>query len=147
MNYIRAIEKEAELNLKLRKPFQCLVSVPGIGNILALTIMLEIGDIRRFNKMGNYSSYCRCVSSKRFSNGKSKGKGNIKNGNKYLAWAYVEAANLAIRHCPYALAFYQRKRNKAGNVPAIKALANKLTMATYYIIRDQVTYDSRRLFG
>ena len=46
-----------------------------------------------FLQVGNYSSYCRCVKSERFSNGKKKGMDNRKNGNKYLGWAYVEVAN------------------------------------------------------
>ena len=62
--------------------------------------MLEVGDIKRFSKVGNYSSYCRCVSSKKLSNGKKKGENNKKNGNKYLAWAYVEAAHFATRYIP-----------------------------------------------
>jgi len=70
--------------------------VPGIGQILALTIMLETGDIKRFSTVGDYASYCRCVGSQKLSNGKKKGSGNTKNGNKYLAWAFVEAANFAI---------------------------------------------------
>ena len=144
--HIHTIEREVKSQVKLRKPFQCLLSVPGIGDILGLTIMLETGDIKRFAKVGNYSSYCRCVSTARLSNGKSKGKGNSKNGNKYLSWAYVEAANLAIRHCPYAKKFYQRKREKKGNIVAIKALANKLARATYYLMRDQVEYDPKKLF-
>jgi len=87
------------------------------------------------------------VRTQRLSNGKSKGKGNSKNGNKYLAWAYVEAANMAIRYCPSARKFYQRKKQKEGSVVAIKALANKLARATYYLMRDQVTYDPKKLFG
>jgi len=47
--------------------------------------MLEVGDIARFNNVGNYASYCRCVSGARYSNGKKKGKSNTENGNKYLA--------------------------------------------------------------
>jgi len=65
--------------------------------ILALTIMLETGDISRFDKVGNYASYCRCVKGARYSNGKKKSKTNTKNGNKYLAWAFIEAANFACR--------------------------------------------------
>jgi transposase len=143
---IKLIEKEVKSQLQLRKPFQCLLTIPGIGDILALTIMLEVGDITRFAKVGNYSSYCRCVESQRLSNGKSKGKGNSKNGNKYLAWAYVEAANSAIRHCPLARKFYQRKKDKTSNVVAIKSLSNKLSRASYYIMRDMVKYDPKMLF-
>ncbi len=109
--------------------------------------MLEVGDIDRFPTVGDYSSYCRCVKSERFSNGKKKGNGNRKNGNKYLAWAYVEAANFAIRYCPYAQKFYQRKKAKTNGIVGIKALSNKLARASYYIIRDQVPYDAKKLFG
>lgn len=145
--HIDAIEKEIVSKIGLKKAFQCLLSVPGIGDTLALTIMLEVGDINRFEKVGDYSSYCRCVKTDKLSNGKSKGKGNGKNGNKYLSWAYVEAANFARRHCPYARVFYQRKYNKGGNVLAIKALSNKLARATYYIMRDQKQYNPRMLFS
>jgi transposase len=145
--HIDTIEKEVKSQLKLREPFKCLLSVPGIGDILGMTIMMEVGEIKRFAKVGDYSSYCRCVRTQRLSNGKSKGKGNSKNGNRYLAWAYVEAANLAIRYCPHARKFYQRKMEKEGGVVAIKALSNKIARATYYMMRDKVEYDPGKLFG
>ena len=69
--------------MKVLPEFVKLKTVPGIGDILALTISLETGDIRRFPKVGKYSSYCRCVSSQRLSNEKKKGENNRKNGNKY----------------------------------------------------------------
>lgn len=144
---IRTMEREALSQLKPRDDFGCLQTMSGIGNILSLTIMLEVGDIDRFATVGDYSSYCRCVKSERISNGKKKGKGNRKNGNKYLAWAYVEAANFAKRYCPYARKFYQRKKAKTNGIVAIKALSNKLARASYYIIRDEVPYDPRKLFG
>ena len=144
---VSEIEIEVKSQIKLKKQFVSLLTTPGIGNILGLTIMLEVGDIHRFAKVGNYSSYCRCVESKRTSNGKKKGENNKKNGNRYLAWAYVEAANFAIRNCPKAQKFFQRKMAKSKRVLATKALANKLTKATYYIMRDQVAFDSEKLFG
>jgi transposase len=144
---IRGIEKRVMSQVKLRKEFTKLQTIPGIGKILALTIMLEVGDIGRFATVGDYSSYCRCVESKRLSNGKKKGENNKKNGNKYLAWAYVEAANFAKRYCPKAQSFYQSKRAKTKNVVAIKALSNKLSRASYYIMRDQVVFDEDKLFS
>ena len=57
------------------------------------------GSIERFADVGNYASYCRCVGSAHVSNGKKKGDGNTKNGNRYLAWAFVKAANFAVRFC------------------------------------------------
>ena len=144
---VNSIEKEVMPLVKLRKEFKPLLTIPGIGDILGLTIMLEVGDIKRFAKVGNYSSYCRCVKSERFSNGKKKAENNRKNGNKYLSWAYVEAANFAIRFCPKAQRFYQRKKAKTNGIVAIKALSNKLARASYYIMRDQVPYDASKLFG
>ena len=144
---IRVIEKAVKSQIKLRKQFQLLKTFPGIGDILGLTIMLEVGDISRFPKVGNYSSYCRCVNSKRISNGKKKGENNRKNGNRYLSWAYVEAANFAIRFSQEAQRFYQRKMAKTNGIVAIKALSNKLARASYYVMRDQVPYDASRLFG
>jgi len=146
-NTIRVIENAVKSQAKLRKEFQLLKTTPGIGDILALTIMLEVGDISRFAKVGNYSSYCRCVNSKRLSNGKKKGENNRKNGNRYLSWAYVEAANFAIRFSQEAQKFYQRKMAKTNKIIAIKALSNKLSRASYYIMRDQVAYDAGKLFG
>jgi transposase len=109
--------------------------------------MLEVGDLARFEKVGNYSSYCRCVKSERLSNDKKKGEGNRKNGNKYLSWAYVEAAHFAKRFCPKADRFYQRKRARTNGIVATKALSNKLARASYYIMRDRVPYDPVKLFG
>jgi transposase len=143
---ISGIEKRVMSQAKLRKEFTMLLTIPGIGKILALTIMLEVGDIGRFAKVGDYSSYCRCVESKRLSNGKKKGENNKKNGNKYLAWAYVEAANFAKRYCPKAHSFYQSKEAKTKNVVAIKALSNKISRASYYIMRDRVAFDEDKLF-
>lgn len=143
---VKNIEKQVMSQVKLRKEFKVLLTIPGIGDILALTIMLEVGDIKRFAEVGNYSSYCRCAKSERLSNGKKKDENNRKNGNKYLSWAYVEAANFAIRFCPKAQGFYQRKKAKTNGIVAIKALSNKISRASYYVMRDQVAYDASKLF-
>jgi len=143
---IRTIEKSVKSQVKLKQEFVLLLTIPGIGEILGLTIMLEVGDINRFAKVGNYSSYCRCVKSERRSNDKKKGEGNRKNGNKYLSWAYVEAANFCKRFCPQAQKYYQRKAAKTKNVIAIKSLSNKLARASYYVMRDKVPFEVDKLF-
>jgi len=98
---IAPLERVVKERARLKPAFGYLLTVDGIGQTLALTIMLETGDIRRFPTVGNFASYCRCVGSKKLSNGKRKGSGNTKNGNKYLAWAFVEAANFAVRYNPF----------------------------------------------
>jgi len=145
-NVIKEIESAVTSQIALKNEYQLLLTTPGIGQVLGLTIMLEVGDIRRFKKAGNYSSYCRCVESRRMSNGKKKGVNNKKNGNRHLAWAYVEAAYHAARNNQRAQRFFQRKMSKNNRTLATKALANKLTKATYYIMRDQVAFDSEKLF-
>lgn len=143
---VKQIEKIVKQRAKLRKEYERLLTITGIGTILALTIMFEVGDIGRFKKVGHYSSYSRCVNSNRLSNGKKKGENNKKNGNRHLAWAYVEAANFMKRYCPLANAFYQRKTAKKNNSLAIKALSNKICRASYFVMRDQVAYDAQKLF-
>ena len=143
---IKILEKAIQKKTKLKSEYAALKTVPGIGIILALTIMLETGPIQRFAKVGNYASYCRCVGSTRLSNGKQKGKGNAKNGNRYLSWAFVEAANFAIRYNDTIKAFYQRKQAKTNKVVAIKSVAHKLARACYFILRDQVEFDLQKAF-
>jgi transposase len=144
---VQILEQTVTGRVKLREEFRFLKTVPGIGQILALTIMLETGDIRRFASVGNFASYCRCVGSQKISNGKKKGKGNTKNGNKYLSWAFVEAANFAIRFSPKIKSFYQRKKSKSKAIVALKAVAHKLCRACYYIMRDRVAFNMSKAFG
>jgi transposase len=138
---------EAWRQTKARDAWRPLQTVSGIGRVLGLTILLETGPIERFAGVGNYASYCRCVGSTHVSNGKQKGKGNTKNGNRYLAWAYVEAANFAVRYNPQIKRYYQRKRAKAKGVVAIKAVAHKLARACYHILRDGSAFDVNRAFA
>jgi transposase len=144
---VELLEQTVAQRVQLRPQFSYLKTVPGIGEILALTIMLETGDIGRFFSVGNFASYCRCVGSQKISNGKKKGQGNTKNGNKYLAWAFVEAAHFAIRYNAKIKSFYQRKKAKTKIVVALKAVAHKLCRACYYIIRDRVAFDVSKAFG
>jgi len=144
---INVLEQAILKQAKLDPRYRCLLSIGGIGEILALTIMLETGDIGRFQQVGNFTSYCRCVGSEHLSNGKKKGQGNTKNGNKYLAWAFIEAANFAIRFNDQAKRFYQRKATKGNRIVAIKAVAHKLARASFYVMRDQVPFDSAKLFA
>ena len=144
---IKKIETVVEGRIELRPPYVKLQSVFGVGKILALTIMLETGPVSRFAKVGNYVSYCRKVSSKWLSNDKVKGKGNKKSGNKYLAWAYSEAAEHARRSYTQARTYYNRKMQKTNFMAAHNALAHKLARAAYYVMRDNVLFMPEKIFG
>jgi transposase len=144
---IQRLEREVLKHAQLRREYQALLTVDGIGPILAMTISLEVGELERFARVGNFASYCRCVGSQWTSNEKKKGEGNRKNGNKYLAWAFVEAASFAIRYNEDARRFYQRKAARTKQVVARKAVANKLARACYHVMRNGVPFESRRAFG
>jgi transposase len=144
---IKAMETIIENRIHLRSPYDRLLSLPGVGNILALTIMLETGPIQRFEDAGNYVSYCRKVPTGRFSNEKKKGSGNRKSGNKYLAWAYSEASERARQFHPEARKYYDRKRQRTNAPIAHSALAHKLAKAAYYIMRDGVMFIPDKLFA
>jgi transposase len=144
---IYKIEWAVQKKITLREGYRYLLTLPGVGKILALTIMLETGPISRFETVGDYVSYCRKVPSRWISNGKWKGSGNRKNGNKYLSWAYAEASEFARRLYPEPRAYYHRKMQKSNAAVAHSALLNKLARAGYYVIRDQVPFRPEKLFG
>ena len=130
-----------------RTEYALVTTIPGIGRILATTILLETGPIDRFASPGNFASYARCVDSQHTSNGKKKGEGNTKNGNKYLSWAFIEAAHFAMRYCVEAKRFYERKKSRTNNVVAIKALAHKLARACFHILKERKPFDVTRCFA
>ncbi len=143
---IDVLEQSAYQAVKLNKAFEILQTVRGIGKILGLTIMLETGDIHRFASAGDFASYCRCVDSTRTSNGKKKGSGNAKAGNKYLSWAFSEAAHFAVRFEPLAQRFYERKKAKTNGIIAIRAIARKLARACWMMLKHQQPYEATLMF-
>jgi transposase len=126
--------------------YRQLQTLPGVGRVLTLTLTMETGPISRFAQAGQYASYCRCVQADRESNGKNKGENNRKCGNKYLAWAYVEASHFARRHDSACGRFYERKRAQANTMVATKALACKLAKAAWHVMSKNEPYDPVRVF-
>jgi transposase len=144
---IQAIEAAILATVKNLPDYQALQTMPGVGKILGMTITLETVDPKRFASAGNYASYCRCVDSRRLSNGKKKGENNGKCGNKYLAWAFVEAANFAQRHDAACRKFYDRKKAQVNGIVATKALACKLAKAAWHMMSRNTDYDAGRMFS
>ena len=144
---IKKLEARLRKEVRPRAEFKLLTTTPGIAEILATTIMLETGTVERFAGVGNFASYARCVDSKRVSNGKKEGAGNVKNGNRYLAWAFIEAAHFACRYCPEAKRFYERKKARTNTIVATKALAHKLARACYHMLKEKQPFDVKRCFA
>src|SRR5204863_6451349 len=122
-----------------------LVSRPGIGRILGMTITMEVGEISRFKSPEDFASYCRTVDSRRLSNEKKKGENNRKCGNRYLAWAFVEAANFAKQHYADCRRWFDRKAAKTNKIIATKALACKLAKAAWHLMDQGSDYDAKRM--
>lgn len=144
---VRALEASVVAKAKLREDYKALKTVSGVGVVLALTIALETGDIARFASPGDFASYARTVDSRRESNGKKKGQGNTKCGNKYLAWAFIEAAHFAVRYDATIKRWYQKKCAASLAVVAIKAVAHKLARACYHVMKDGKPFEAARAFG
>lgn len=120
LEHRHAFHKRIQEQVIFNAQYPLLRSVPGIGKTLAPVILLETRPIERFKDVGNFASYARCVDSEHSNNGKKKGEGNTKNGNKYLAWAFIEAANFARRYNDQARRFYERKKAKTNTAVATK---------------------------
>jgi transposase len=144
---VRLLESAILKQARPRADFQALNTVPGIGKALALTIALESGDMSRFASAGNFASYARTVDSRRESNGKKKGAGNAKCGNKHLAWAFIEAAHFAVRYDETIRRWFQKKCAKTLQVVAIKAVAHKLARACFHVMKGGAPFDAARAFG
>lgn len=144
---IGQLEKAVQACAREIPLYKSLLSIPGIGRILGMTITMEVGDIKRFQTDGDFASYCRTVDAKRLSNNKRKADNNQRCGNKYLGWAFIEAANYARRHDEQCRRWHDRKVAKTNSILATKALACKLAKAAWFVMNDQSQYDEKRMFA
>lgn len=144
---IGELEKVITTSMRLDPAYENLRSIPGVGEVLGLMIVLETGPISRFQSVGKYVSYCRKVSSCHKSNNKVKGRGNVKNGNRHLASAFGQAAGHARRYDDRVRAFYNRKKRKTNAAVAHAAVAHKLARATYHMMNTGERFVSERAFG
>ncbi len=124
-----------------------LRTVPGIGKILALTILYEIHDVSRFPKVQNFLSYSRLVKCDHTSAGKKLGTGGAKIGNAHLKWAFSEAAALFLRNNPEGQRYVRRLAGKHGKGKALSILASKIGRAVYLILRKERVFDMDRFLS
>jgi len=130
-----SVRKSIELNLTLIKQYDILLNdvelyltrhakehdpnnlyllhtVPGVGKILAMVLLYEIHDIKRFERVQNFTSYSRLIKPQKTSAGKVTGSGNRKIGNAYLKWAFSEATLLLIREKQEIKDLHLKLKNK-----------------------------------
>jgi transposase len=145
--------RETELHLEHRakqhdpQAYYRLRSVPGIGKILALTILYEIHDIARFERVQDFLSYSRLVKCENSSAGKKLGTGGAKIGNVHLKWVFSEAAALFLRNNPEGQRHLRRVAGRHGKARALSILAAKLGRAVYLMLTKERAYDRERFFA
>lgn len=126
------------------KHFHLLKSVWGIGPILALTIIYEIGDINRFESVQKFASYARLVKCKAESAGKSYGTQGNKIGNAHLKWAFSEAAVLYLRGNKKAQNYLLTLQKRMSKAKALSALAHKIGRCVYFMLKNETVFDENR---
>jgi transposase len=124
--------------------FHRLRSVPGIGKVLALTILYEIHDITRFERVQEFASYARLVKCAHTSAGKMLGTGGAKMGNVHLKWAFSEAAVLFLRHASGAKTLVRAIEKKHGKGKALSILAHKIGRAVFYMLARSTVFSMEK---
>lgn len=124
-----------------------LKTIPGIGRVLALTILYEIGDITRFETVQKFASCSRLVKCKAESAGKSYGSQGAKIGNGRLKWAFSEAAVLYLRGNVRAQRYLRKLQKRMSKAKALSALAHKIGRATYFMLKNRTVLDEKRFLS
>jgi len=127
--------------------FHRLRSVPGIGKVLALTILYEIHDITRFDRVQEFASYARLVKGRKESGGKMLGTSGAKMGNVHLKWAFSEASVLFLRHATGGKKFLTRLEKRHGKGKALSILAHKLGRAVFYMLTRRTVFSLEKFMA
>lgn len=150
---ISAIEEAIAGHLSHQPAFARLQTIPGIGMILGATILLETGPIERFASARHYSSYSRVVPGEYQSGAvrRKRAPSKSKQGNPDLKWAFNQAAVQSVRHSPRIRLFFEqilaRHAGTAGKLVAYNAVAHKLAIASFHVMKQDVVYQEELLFG
>jgi len=126
------------------KAYAILTGTPGIGELIALTILYETRSIDRFESVQDFCSYARLVKCERSSVGKKAGGGNQKIGNRYLKWAIGEIIIHAQQYSPLIDRYYKRLQSKHGVARAKTIIAHKFGIAIYYMLKNGQAFDVKR---
>ena len=156
MNMIRAYDVqiqqlEDEITRQAKKDlgrnYNLLLTVPGIGRVLAMSILFETDAIDRFPSVKDYVSYCRLVKGSVASAGKVKGLTGGKMGNAYLRWAYGQAALIAKRNHPLLTPYAEKLVAKRGKFKGNAILSNKIARAVYHMLQNGTAFDAERVIA
>lgn len=143
---IKNIQSTLRSQIKEDPKAKLLATAPGIGELLSQVLICEIGPIDRFASAEKLCSYAGMVPSVHQS-GNTLFHGSCPRGNKFMRWAMVEAAHVAVRKDPALKAFYERIQRKKGSQKALFASARKLLVSVYHILKKDEPYKFRGNFS
>lgn len=140
---IAELERDIVKSAKSHDPVThaLLKTIPGVGRIIALNLLYEIENIKRFPRVQDFVSYCRLVKCVKESNGKIYGSSGKKIGNAHLRWAFSEAAQLFLKGNEPGKKYHQKLVSKHNKGKALSILAHKLGRAVYHMLKNQKAFD------
>ena len=143
---IRRLERDLEVAAAEHYPAElaALRTIPGVGPILSLTILLEIDTVTRFDTRQQFCSYARLITPKQESGGKIVGVGNRKSGNAWLKWAFSEAAVLSARKDERLKKHLAKLQSRHGVGQGLSIFAHKLGRVVYHLLRTRKVFDVER---
>jgi transposase len=138
-------EERLKSIVKERADVNLLMTLPGVGWILGTVIAFEIGDIDRFSRAPEIASYAGTVPRVHSSGGKTRYGRVHPDVNRYLKWAFVEAANVIVMHQKrlgdvHVVRLYKRLRQRKGHGRAVTAVARHLAEAAFWVLKKQQPY-------
>jgi transposase len=152
IDQIDSIIKKREKDIKNQvvkesKEAQLLLTIPGISYFSALLLVSEIGDIKRFPSHKKLASYTGLTGTISESADKTYQGSLKKDSNKYVRWILIEASDHAIKKDPGLFAFYRKIAYKKGNNKARVAVAHKLLISIYFMLKNNQVYQLRKNFS
>ena len=143
---IRRLERDIEVAAEEHYPAElaALQTIPGVGRIISLTILLEIDTVSRFDSRQQFCSYARLITPKQESGGKIVGVGNSKSGNAWLKWAFSEAAVLSAQKDERLKRCLAKLQSRHGSGKALSIFAHKLGRVVYHLLRTKKVFDVER---
>lgn len=124
---------------------ELIKSLPGVGFILGVVILTEVGDVARFPSASQLASYAGMTPRVHASGGHVRYGRTRADVNHYLKWAYAEAANVVMVHRRrhpqrHVSRLYERIRRRRGHAKAIGAVGRHLAEATYWMLKKMEPY-------
>jgi transposase len=143
---IRRLERDIEIAAQdhYATELSVLHTIPGVGRIISLTILLEIDTISRFDTRQQFCSYARLIAPRQESGGKVVGVGNAKAGNAWLKWAFSEAAVLSAQKDERMKKCLAKLQSKHGTGKGLSIFAHKLGRVVYHLLGTKKVFDVDR---